>query len=96
MANVDFSQDTLSKCRCIQCPVQSQSQCAKDKMQQISQIHSMPNPEQVPGVYCATGKAHCSDLNAVQQCLCPGCMVWADYNIHSNHYCARGSAAQTA
>jgi len=96
MAQVDFSQNTIGKCLCMECPVQVKSQCARQKYEHSKSMEGMPRPDDVPGVYCATGKAHCSDLNAVQQCLCSGCLVWAEYDIHSNHYCARGSASQTA
>jgi hypothetical protein len=41
----------------------------------------VPNPEDVPGIYCSTGKARCQDLNFERQCICGSCEVWKEYDI---------------
>ncbi|MZP67146.1 MAG: DUF2769 domain-containing protein [Bacteroidales bacterium] len=95
MAKVDYTKNNIDHCLCGKCPVQINSKCAHDMYNNIKDIQSLPKPEQVPGIYCSSGRATCNDLQVVQNCLCPGCLVWADYSLASNHYCARGSAAQT-
>jgi len=92
MPKVDFIKENISRCLCGECPVQVKSKCAHDLYEKAKKIEGMPAPEQVPGMYCSSGKATCTDLDAVQHCFCPGCLVWADYGLSSNHYCIRGSA----
>jgi hypothetical protein len=43
-------------------------------------------------VFCATGKASCTDLDHNQACLCPSCLVWEENNLQSMYYCLKGSA----
>lgn len=95
MPNVDFTKDNIGKCLCGECPVQVQSACAKEKYAEAQKAKGMPRPEQVPGLYCSSGKATCKDLNWVEHCLCPGCLVWAENSLKTNHYCSRGSADQS-
>ncbi|HOD69760.1 MAG: DUF2769 domain-containing protein [Bacteriovoracaceae bacterium] len=92
MPKVDFTQDNIARCLCGECPVQAKSKCARDLYEKSIKMEGLPKPEQVPGLYCASGKATCTDLDIVQFCKCPGCLVWSDYNLKSNHYCYRGSA----
>ena len=97
MHPVDYSEDNVQKCWCGQCPVQKQSSCAKDSMQQASQSlehHEMPDPKVLPGLYCATGTATCGDLKPTERCFCPECLVWGENVLPANHYCAQGSASQ--
>ncbi len=76
-------------------PVQAGSSCIMDKKAKAMQKEmAHMEPVDIPGLYCATGKATCQDLKLTRQCLCSGCMVWAEYNLSSNHYCAWGSSEE--
>jgi hypothetical protein len=33
-------------------------------------------------------------LHLTKRCNCSGCMVWAEYHLSSNHYCAWGSSEE--
>jgi len=100
--HVDFSDENITKCRCGQCPVQEESRCALDKTQAMSQmaqtIEEMPGlddppaPEDVPGVYCSTGTATCSDLDYSRNCICASCDVWQEHGLSAWKYCQTGSA----
>jgi len=56
----------------------------------------VPDPEDVPGVYCSEGKARCQDLNFDRKCICGSCEVWNEYNLKdadpNNHFCQHGRA----
>jgi hypothetical protein len=43
-------------------------------------------------LFCATGKAKCTDLDQNQACLCPTCLVWEENNLQLMYYCKFGSA----
>lgn len=97
MEHVEYSKENVTKCWCGQCPVQKQSTCAKDLYQQAEPMMNegqMPPEEKMPGLYCGTGKAKCSDLKPVERCLCPECLVWGEHQLLANHYCVQGSAEQ--
>ena len=81
MPKVAFSKENIGKCLCGECPVQVQSTCAKEKYAEAQKVQGMPTPEQVPGLYCSSGKATCQDLRWVEHCLCPGCLVWAENSL---------------
>ncbi len=99
---VTYTLSNIEKCMCSLCPVQADSKCAQDKlvsskkaMEQIPR-GEVPNPEDIPGIYCSTGKATCQDLNPDKQCICNTCDVWKGYNLGegktSQYFCQNGRA----
>lgn len=95
MANIEFNMENVKKCKCPGCPVQAESKCAMDKLDKLSSMGS-PKPEDVPGVYCATGKATCPDLNPNEMCQCPTCDIFKENDLESGkpggYFCAEGKA----
>ncbi len=99
---VPYARSNVEKCRCPQCPVQADSKCAQDKIDNLKTVMAnlsgerVPDPEDVPGVYCSTGKAICQDLNPDQQCICYTCTVWKEYDLEegmpSMYFCQNGKA----
>jgi len=99
---VPYSEENINRCRCPQCPVQADSRCAQDEIQSSKQAMEnlpageIPNPEDVPGVYCSEGKARCEDLDFGRQCICNSCDVWKEYDLKdadpNNHFCQHGRA----
>lgn len=99
---VPYAAENINRCRCSECPVQADSDCAMDKLQKSKQemekmpAEEVPDPEDVPGIYCSQGKASCQDLNFERQCICGSCDVWKDYNLKdvdpNNHFCQHGKA----
>jgi hypothetical protein len=99
---VPYSKENINRCRCPQCPVQADSRCAQDEIQSSKQAMEnlpageIPNPEDVPGVYCSEGKARCEDLDFGRQCICNSCDVWKEYDLKdadpNNHFCQHGRA----
>lgn len=99
---VPYKAENINRCMCSECPVQADSDCTKEKLQKSKQemgkmpAGKVPNPEDVPGIYCSTGKARCQDLNFERQCICGSCEVWKDYNLKdvdpNNHFCQHGKA----
>lgn len=91
VAKVEYSQENIDKCWCGQCPVQIGSACAKALYEASKNLAELPPPEQLGGLYCSTGKAICDDLEFVNLCNCPSCLVWAENGLSSNHYCKLGN-----
>ncbi len=99
---VPYVRSNIEKCMCSLCPVQADSKCAQDKLQnskkEMENISSegVPNPKDVPGIYCSTGKATCQDLDFDRQCICGTCEVWKGYGLEganpNNHFCQHGRA----
>ena len=94
MKPVPYTQENIDKCWCGQCPVQIGSACARRLYETASGSPTLPEPTQLGGLYCSTGSAICDDLALTNLCNCPGCLVWAENELASNHYCAHGSAAE--
>lgn len=96
--NIKFERENMVKCLCQQCPVQKESECAQNKMKmlQISMKGMSPEPSDFPGMYCANGKAICSDLNPHKTCKCINCDVWKENNLNSGqpgiYFCQNGKA----
>ncbi|WP_414468436.1 DUF2769 domain-containing protein [Methanobacterium sp. ACI-7] len=96
--DIPFERENMVRCLCPQCEVQKNSQCAHDKMLmlQISMRGMSPEPSEFPGMYCANGKASCDDLDPNNQCKCPNCEVWKEYELNSkqisNYFCQNGKA----
>lgn len=98
ISKVPFVMDTVSKCLCPGCPVQTASQCVADLKSRLGQALSR-NPlkrEEIPGAYCGAGKATCGDLDPSQSCLCGGCAIFTQYNLGAGqspgYYCKNGAA----
>lgn len=99
---VPYESENINRCRCPQCPVQANNQCVQDKNKSSKQAMEnlpegeVPDPEDVPGVYCSTGKATCQNLHVDRQCICGSCEVWKEYNLTdanpNNHFCQHGRA----
>jgi len=93
MKPVAYTQENIDKCWCGKCPVQIRSTCATDLYDAAQALDGLPEPERLGGLYCSTGKAICTDIEIVNLCNCPACLVWSENELASNHYCAQGSAA---
>ncbi len=98
MAKVPFVVATVGKCMCPQCPVQGKSQCVAGLKKGLGAAFKQ-NPlkrESIPGAYCGSGKATCTDLDPKESCLCGGCPVFGQYKLDTGkpvgYYCRDGSA----
>lgn len=99
---VPYVKENINRCRCSQCPVQTNSRCAQSEVQSTKQTlknapaGEVPDPENVPGVYCSEGTATCQDLDFDRQCICSSCEVWKEYDLKNanpnNHFCQHGRA----
>lgn len=94
MPKVAYVKDNVEKCWCSTCPVQTVSTCAKGLYEESKKSKELPAPDRLPGLYCSVGKTSCPDLNFVNMCNCPECLVWGENELGSNHYCRAGSAEQ--
>lgn len=110
MVDIEFNMENIGKCKCPGCPVQAQSSCAMDKLETLQKTMAsdppetaaaveqeiISHPENVPGLYCATGKATCEDLNFEEMCQCPKCDIFKENNLESGepggYFCAEGKA----
>lgn len=101
-SKVPYVRSNIERCMCSQCPVQAESKCAQEKLQSSKKLMEnmpsggVPDPEEVPGIYCSTGKATCQDLNFDRECICGTCEVWKEYGLEgvdpNNHFCLHGRA----
>lgn len=99
---VPYVEENINRCRCPQCPVQANSRCAQNEVKSVRQAlenapaGEVPDPENVPGVYCSEGTATCQDLDFGRQCICGSCEVWKEYDLRNanpnNHFCHHGRA----
>ncbi len=93
---VEFNMENVQRCLCPGCPVQAGSKCVQEKLNKLKGASGNPGPEDVPGVYCATGKATCEGLDPSQICQCDKCEVWKEYKLGEgepgSYYCAEGKA----
>lgn len=95
--------ENIKKCICPKCPVQTNSKCSVDKLDNLgrgsgnAREGDLPEPQNVPGLYCATGKATCQDLNPKKRCICTACTVWKEYHLQNVdpvlYFCIKGKAA---
>ncbi len=79
-SKVPFTAESVDKCMCGQCPVQQNSSCVKEsdsKMEQAKKKNPMQR-EDIAGLYCASGKAFCNDLNFRTRCNCGTCSIFHD------------------
>ena len=99
---VPYVEENINRCRCPQCPVQTNSRCAQSEVQSARKAlenaptGEVPDPENVPGVYCSEGTATCQGLDFNKQCICGSCEVWKEYDLKdanpNNHFCQQGRA----
>jgi len=47
--------------------------------------------DRVPGMYCLTGEALCTDLDFRKICQCTSCPVWEEYGLRNKYYCKSGN-----
>lgn len=88
MGKIEFTGENVMKCLCPNCPVQADSKCVMDKVKKMDEmmsedvdIASMIGPEDVPGVYCASGKSSCSDLYFHEECKCVDCPIFKENDL---------------
>jgi hypothetical protein len=91
---VDITDDNIRHCRCPVCPVQTGSDCAKKNLNKINNSSTAGefDIDNASILYCSIGKSSCTDLDANQNCYCPTCLVWNDYDLSQYKYCLRGDA----
>lgn len=92
MRAVAYTRENVEKCWCGSCPVQVHSECARELYEASKGSDELPPPERLGGLYCSTGKTICTDVQFVNLCNCPACLVWSENDLSSNHYCLHGSA----
>jgi hypothetical protein len=102
MAKPEFNMENLQKCVCNECPVQKNSECAQKGFKMMPQMMeemkkgNMPNPKEVPGMYCASGTTMCEDLDYDKMCNCINCPVYAENNLSEgdpdSYFCKKGEA----
>lgn len=102
MSVVPFTEDNVMKCVCGRCPVQTNSNCSKEKMETIKKLMAsgkkgpLPKPADVSGLYCSGGKAACKDLDLKQMCICGSCPLWYEYKLPTGkpagYYCRDGKS----
>jgi hypothetical protein len=97
-ARVPFNRDTVDKCQCYSCPVQGASQCAIAREMELKETKEkeIVHKNDIPGAYCATGQPSCTDLDTARPCQCPGCSIFAKYELSEGkpvmYYCRDGKA----
>lgn len=95
MSKVAYNLENIERCQCGSCPVYLSSGCAKAKNATIDwESGQLPPPNIIEGIYCAVavGKSRCDDLDKAQQCQCPTCPVWEDYDLKDTLFCINGPA----
>lgn len=103
MVSINYDRDSYNRCNCGGCPAQLESKCVQDlesrlalKKEQIQREGEMPDPDEMPGVYCAdpVGKSSCVDIQASKSCLCPACTLAIMEGLENSYYCLKGSAGE--
>jgi hypothetical protein len=95
---VPFTLDIVTKCKCPGCPVQEASSCVMDLKKGLNDaLKKQPlQKADIPGAYCGTGKATCTDLDPKQGCICDTCAVYSQYELAKGkpdgYFCAQGAA----
>lgn len=102
MNKLEFSLENYEKCKCVKCPVQMCSTCTVDIKKEIEpkieEKETVSSSENVPGMYCVTGRSSCGDLNTKEICQCYRCPLWTEYDLlHGEpmrYFCSKGVAKQ--
>ncbi|MGA2677350.1 MAG: DUF2769 domain-containing protein [Methanobacterium sp.] len=106
MLEIDFNKKNLDKCLCSNCPVQQDNSCVKDQVEEMEEIGKdididsgvMMGPDEVPKLYCTTGKTKCGDLESHEECQCPKCDVWMENDLEVRgapaYFCINGRAVE--
>ncbi len=99
---VPYNVSNIERCMCPQCPVQADSVCAREKIENLKNEMKIigqdeaPEPYKVPGIYCSSGNATCSDLDPNKDCICKTCSVWVENCLeHADttmYFCDNGRA----
>ena len=96
---IEFSNENIEKCLCIQCKVQGKSQCVHDKLillQEEALGSSLIEPKEFPALHCASGIEHCHDLDRKEKCLCRDCPIYAENDLETGeptlYFCLDGSS----
>jgi hypothetical protein len=99
---VPYTITNIERCMCPQCPVQADSECAQEKYSRLKNELESPGgvealePQKVPGVYCSSGTATCTDLDPNKDCSCKTCSVWEEHCLeHADtimYFCNNGRA----
>ena len=99
MTTVPFNEENVMKCICGKCPVTKNSKCSKELMEKAHMMMKegkKPSKKDIPGLYCASGKAHCKDLAFGEMCICGKCPLWTEYKLPNGmpmgYYCRDGAA----
>ena len=93
---VEFNQDNALKCLCTKCPREKKSTCVTEKVKKLPDLmkNNMLKPADLPGLYCNSGKATCTDLDVKQPCICGNCPNFKAGKLaegsHVGEYCAKG------
>ena len=106
MLKIDFNRKNIEKCLCTGCPVQKENSCIKDQIEEMEEISKdididtgvMIGPDEVPKLYCSTGKTKCKDLETHEECQCPQCEVWKENDLEVRdafaYFCVNGRAVE--
>jgi hypothetical protein len=99
---VPYTITNIERCKCLLCPVQARSSCAQEKIGNLKNEmdnlpeNEVPAPQKVPGVYCSSGEANCTDLDPNEQCMCKTCAVWIEYDLETEtpmfYFCDNGKS----
>lgn len=102
MGKIEFNMENLKKCICTTCPVQADSACAKEKLMKMQEIMQeiegeiKLDPEITPALYCASGRAVCTDLDFDQICQCNYCDIWKKNDLDNGepmgYFCRDGES----
>jgi hypothetical protein len=101
MPSVQYSLESLKKCICPGCPVQTASECIRQSARSsVPAILAgeMPPPASAAALYCAAivGRSDCGDFKIDEQCQCPSCEVWVEGCLGARYFCAKGSSEMLA
>jgi len=93
---VPFNRGIVGRCLCPVCPVQTKSSYVSNLKKNLpSALSKSPlQPQDIPGLYCSTGKATCTDIDPSQRCQCWSCTIFTEYKLAdrrpTGRYCRDG------
>lgn len=94
-SNIELNIENIQKCACLECPIQTESKCAQNKIENIQEMRKIeknivPKPENIPGMYCITGITTCNDFKIKETCNCSNCNIFKenlDIENSIGHFC---------